>query len=809
MKSIRFFLAAMSLFFAFSSCEEVKPEPQPEPEVLTPEIQIGKAEVNIASDGASVNVAYMVKNEIEGQKISVANDAEWLTVNTEKARLITLSALANETGEVRETSVVFSYEGAEDVTLKVSQEFFVNPLQLSISGVTATGVIFSVTTSDEELTWIPMVTYKESFEYFDTPDELFQNDLEYFAYLADINDMTRAEFLEMMLATGSMENVDYGGHLQPSTDYVLYAYGCTKDGRRTTDIVSAPFRTEDPYEGDLSFSFEASEEDYVLSYTIRPSHTGVPYYYGIIEKTELDRWTSMHGGNIREAIQAEEVDALITELLDYGFISGPEDYYAIYNESNVMDYGYYELTAATTYVIYAVKWDEQCRLTGPVSTYEHTSADIDPSENRITLEVQNVTQSSADAVVTVTTDDPYVVMPIRRDEIEGLTDEELIVYLKEGYDYIMSEYTYTGDYTKTFGRMRPDTDYAIIAFGYKAGTLTTSKIEKVFFKTLPAGDPAECTFRFNVEPDVDCAFVEVIPSDKGQFYHWSVYPSSCTKDDARTFITTMIDQVYEGDIKTFSSWELSLGTESATAWDMLPETEYKVGAVVMDYDTGEFLSDVIFSEPFMTLAKTYADLTFNMDYGPYYDLGDLIKAGQTQFEPLLEDADALMPFKVSVEGKCSAFYYALYANDLSDTVTYPDEIFYAGLEGGGKSYPSTNLLVKYDTPMTLVAVAYDYDNNVSQLYRDVLFFTQDGASPAKDFIASMQKISKPAGVSSSQTLPAEVMMPSRDRTGYASVQQDMQKRQERAMAKVNELRRERLKADMDKAMALKRKMIAR
>lgn len=805
MKTMRYLLAVLPCLFALASCGEIKPEP--EPEKLVPEIQLGKTEITLASDGAAVNVAYIIKNEVEGQKISVTNEADWLTVDTGKTRIITLSATVNETGEVREASLVISYEGAEDVTFEVSQEFFVNPLSLSISGVTATGVIFSVTTSDEELTWIPMVTYKESFEYFETADELFQNDLEYFAYLADINDMTRAEFIEMMLATGSMENVDYSGHLQPSTDYVLYAYGCTKDGRRTTDIVSAPFRTEDPYEGDLSFTFEASEEDYVLSYTIRPSHTGVPYYYGIIEKTQLDRWMSRHDGNIREAIQTEEVDAMITELLDYGFIQGPEDYYAIYNESNVMDYGYYELTAATTYVIYAVKWDEQCRLTGPVSTYEHTSADIDASQNQITLEVENVTQSSADAVVTVTTDDPYVVMPVRQAEIEGLNDEELFVYLKEGYDYIMSEYTYTGDYTKTFGRMRPDTDYAIIAFGYKAGTMTTSKIEKVFFRTLPAGDPAECTFGFNVEPDVDCAFVEVIPSDKGHFYHWSVYPASCTKDDARTFITMLIDQVYEGEIATFSSWELSLGTDATTAWDLIPETEYKIGAVVMDYDTGEFLSDVTFSEPFMTLAKTYADLTFNMDYGPYYDLGDLVKAGQSQFEPLLADADALMPFKVSVEGKCSAFYYALYANDLSDLETYPDEIFYAGLEGGGKSYSSTNLLVKYDTPMTLVAVAYDYDNNPSMLYRDVLMFTQDGASPAKDFIASMSKAAQTMNAVPVQSM--ELRIPFKDRREGVVSQKEADMKREMARDKVNEVRRERLLAEMEKAMIHKRKMIAR
>jgi hypothetical protein len=111
-----------------------------------------------------------------------------------------------------------------------------------------------------------------------------------------------------------------------------------------------------------------------------------------------------------------------------------------------------------------------------------------------------------------------------------------------------------------------------------------------------------------------------------------------------------------------------------------------------------------------------------------------------------------------VEGECSAFYYALYANDLSDTETYPDEIFYAGLEGGGKSYSSTNLIVKYDTPMTLVAVAYDYDNNATQLYRDVLFFTQDGASPAKDFIASMKKSASTMSVNLNVASP-EVMMP--------------------------------------------------
>ena len=730
MKIRNLLYAAAALVFAAVACQKEE----------TPEIQIQKTEVTLASDGASVNIAYLIENEVEGRKISVANDAEWLTVDAGKTRVITLSALINETGAQRHADVTVSYEGAEDVVISVTQDFFVSPLTISISKVTATGVTFSVTTSDESLTWLPMVTYKEGFEYYESADELFQYDLEYFAYLADIRDMTLAEFLETMVASDSMIDVPFDG-LQPSTDYVLYAYGVTTDGRRTTDIVHEAFRTEDPYEGDIVFSFEASEDDYILSYTITPSHTGVPYFYGIAPKTRIDAWKSMYNGDLRAAIQAEEIDAEVNELMDLGMISGPEDYFAIYSESNVMDWGYYELTASTSYVIYAVKWDEQCRLSGPVSTYEHTSQAIDASANQITLEVANVTQSSADAVTTVTTDDPYVVMPVRTSEIEGFTDQELFAYLVEKYDYIISEYTYTGSQTRNYSRMRPDTDYTFLAFGYKAGVMTTSEMDKVNFRTLPAGDPSDCTFEFSCEPDVDCAFIDITPSDKGQFYHWLVYPSYYTAEDAKNYIRMLIEYSYEDDFATFASWELSLGDDSATAWDLYPETEYKVGAVIMDYDTGEFLSDVHFSKPFTTLAKTYADLTFKMDYGPYYDLGDLIKAGQTQFESILKNGDALMPIKVAVEGECSAFYYALYANDLSDTETYPDEIFYAGLEGGGKSYPSTNLIVKYDTPMTLVAVAYDYDNNVSQLYRDVLFFTQDGASPAKDFIASMGKAS--------------------------------------------------------------------
>ena len=805
MKTIRFIAAVLPLSFMLASCHE---EPQPvEPEVLVPEIQLGNTEAVLPSDGAPVNVAYLVKNEIEGERISVSCDADWLEVNTEKARIITLSASANETGAVRETEVVISYKDAESVAIDVTQDFFINPLTIELSGVTATGVTFSVTTTDVEMTWIPMVTYKESFEYWDTADELFDSDIEYFKYLADINDQTLQEFLESMVATGSLQDVYLDG-LQPSTDYVLYAYGVTTDGRRTTDIVSEPFRTDDPYEGDITFTFEVTENDYVLEYSIIPSHTGVPYYYGIVTEAQLDQWKAKYGNNIRTAIQKGEIDPSIQELMDYGMISGPSGYFDVFGESDVVDWGYYEVAANTKYILFAARWDENCILTGPVSTYEHTSAAIESSDNQITLEISNVTQSSADATATVTNDDPYVIIPVRTSEVEGLTDDEVFAYLVAGYDYIMSEYTFTGNKTRTYSRMRPDNDYTFFAFGYKAGTMTTD-MKRVQIKTLPAGDPADCTFAFHVEPDVDNAWVEVTPSDKGQFYHWFVCPSYYTEDDAKSYIRMIMEQVYEGDIPSYASWELTLGDAATTVWDLYPETEYKVCAIIVDYDSGEFLSEIFFSEPFVTPAKTYAAITFDMDFGPYYDLGELVKAGQTQFEPLLKEGNALMPITVKTIGECSAFYYDIYANDLSDEEMYTDETFYAALEGGGCPYESSIFVVQYDTPMTLAAVAYDYEGNPTKIYREVLMFTQDGASPVSDFIAQQGKSASKAVCARKDCSSLEIPVASKGHEGTRLNGMETQQKQQAARAMVDELRKDRLQKEYFDAKMRKSKMIAR
>lgn len=741
MKNFRLFLASLVLALCFTACEQ-------EPEGVTPTINLSQTEVTIDADGTSLIVGYAITNG-EGGTLSAACDAEWLTIDTATANRLTLSATANDTAAERTTNVVLSYAGAKDVTLKVTQAYATaaETLSMKITEVGSTTITFDVSAPDD-MQWIPMVTYTEYWDESLSDQEIFESDMEYFEYMAEKYEVTLDTFLSEIVGTGSESGIVID-ELDPETGYVIYVYGITAEGELATEIVWEAATTEPPYEGDITFEFTTDEYDFQLDFCVIPSIAGVNYYHGIATEAEINAWKELAGSDdLRAAIQAGDIEPNIERYMNLGFIEERYEYFEMYNESGTMDYGWEELTAATKYIIYAAKWNENCELVGEVSTYEHTSATVEMSENVVTLTIAEVTQSSVTVETEASLNDPYAMIPVRSSEIEGLSDSEIVAYISEAYDYLLSEYIFYGSAEKTYRKMRPETEYTLLWFGYYGGTQTT-ELWKQTFTTLASGDPAECTFEIYVEPDTDSAWVEIDPSDKGHFYHWTAYPADYTAEDVKEYIQYVIDNYYEGDIAAFSSWELSQGYCTETAWDLTPATEYKIGVVIMDYDSGAYLSDVIFGETFATSEVTYADITINVEWDKYYDIDALIAAGYTQYE---EGAGkALLPVKVTTEGECSEFYYDIYNNDLSDTETYTDEIFYEGLWYGAW-FEQTSFAVPYDTPVTLVAVAYDNAYDPCRLYREVIVLTKDGASPVEDYEAATTA----AKMSSTPSLGAKV-----------------------------------------------------
>lgn len=733
MKHIKLFLMALLLVAGLTSCEK---EPSTTPE-KAPLIKVDALEVTLNSHGESLEIGYTIENvrAEERTELEVENLAEWLLVEVANDK-ISFSADKNATTKGRVTNVILKYEGAESVEIAVKQPNIEVPrenlsLEVEITGVSPVSITFNVTASHPDMTWIPMVTYKEYWDQKLSDEEIYISDLAYFEYLADNAGISRDEFLADMVGMGSQSDIEITG-LTPETEFVVYVYGLTVDGERTTDIVAREATTEKPYEGDITFTFDIKEEDYIMEFVVTPSHKGVNFYHGVATESEIEAWKALAGSdNLRDAIQQGEIEAGIEDFMYYDFIDDRKDFFDMYNEIDTVDDGWERVKAGKKYILYAAKWDEDCRLIGEVSTAEYTAPAAEMSDNKLTVEIREVNQSQVSVAVTTTNNDPYVVIPMKSEDIAGMNDDEIYNHVMTNYDYLVSEYMANGDSFRIFSRMRPETNYTILAFGSTAGTMTTDMV-KVEVTTTASGDPKDCTFAFNVVPGSDTAWIEIDPSDKGHFYNWLVYPADFTAEEAKAYITTIVNNYYDGDIPAFSSWELTQGYINTTAYDLRPETDYKIGVVIMDYDTAEFITDVVFSDVFTTKAMEYADIDISVEWSEYWDGKALFEYGYSQFEGC--ENEAIVPMSVNIEGEYEEFYFAVYNRDLSDENTFPDDMFYEDLNVG---YTLKNIIlsVPMDTEMTVVAVAYDAMFMPSKLFRKVIYLTEDGASEPETFKA--------------------------------------------------------------------------
>jgi hypothetical protein len=729
MKIWKFILPALLLALGVTACNE--------PEELAPKINVGESEVVISNEGTSVSLGYMVENAPANAKVEVENSADWLTVKNSKVRTLEFSATLNESGGERSVEVTLTYPGAESVVVKVTQQHVANPLTINIEEVNATEVVFSVTTEDPELTWIPMVCPKDYYDFYGSESAIFKADMEYFQFMAQGRDETLEEFLTWVLQTGDVSGIFFEG-LDPQTEYVLYAYGITKDGTRTTEFVVEHFTTTEAWDGDITVEFSVSEEDHVISFDAIPSYTGVPYFCHYTTERELEQWKEMYGTtDLKTLIQKGSINSLLAGLMDVGFMSGPEDFYLFFNSTGKIRGNYFPCKASTKYIFFAAKWNEQCELVGEVSTYEYTSQPVEPSNNVITLSVGEITQSSAEVIATTTNSDTYTIMPVKTSDLVGKSKEEIFDFIDR--NYYLDEFVFSGDKNRVFSSLEPSTDYTFVAFGYKAKSMTTEDFSTVTFRTSTSTTPEECVFEFEYELYDESVWVKVEPSDSGHYYYWGVFDARFTEQDVKDYINLMIQSSYEGNAAAFASWWLKQGIQAEEVVGLYASTEYRVAAVIMDYNTGEFLAPVAFSEIFRTPDPVFANVEITLYHDSYFDIDELAANGYSQFRDGLmddsrfEDGGAILPISISTKGDCKAYYYYVVRRDLSDPEMYPDEVFHNDIFETGSTFDISFFPVTYNTAWTIAAMAIDSNDNYTPVYREVIYLTPDGVAPVAQF----------------------------------------------------------------------------
>ena len=697
-----------------------------------PSLELSSYEVILPADGSVCKVVYQLSNVAGEGAVAAVSDAEWLDVSTAKARLIEISASRNETGNDREAAIVVSCKGVDDAVISVSQSAWNAPVVLTVNGTESTSVNFSVSTSDPDLTWVGQVVGREWFDSMESDEQIFQEDMSYYSLEAQNKGISVPEYLKTIINRGSYDNLQYKG-LDPSSDYVIYVYGITPEGERTTDIYSAAATTLPPYEGPITLAVEVSETDNIMDITVTPSHDGVNYYWNLMDRATYDGYAAECGDDPAAVFQAY-IEWDIQDLIDYGDITVRGEYYEWYSDVNQVN-SQFESLALTEYIVFACKWDEDCRLTGEPAYVWHTTGDVPPSDNVITVTVgDDVDQSSFFVDVKTTNNDPYVMIAEPSKFMQGMDEDEIYAHLMEDYGtWGILNFVYEGSLSGRMTGLEPDTEYTMVVFGYKAGKKTTA-MQKFTVKTSPAGPAEDCVFDFELlESGSNSLKITVTPSDAAHFYYWYVYPTDATADQVREDITDLINGSYYGDMYEFSYWELSQGRSTGTISFLAPETEYKVAAVVMDEETGEFLADVIFSGPFSTSEADYADITITASYDKFYDGDDLYDINPdagAQYRGY-----AMVPVSISIDGDYKSYYYTMidYVTDLENPDVYPDAALYETLVYYGVYYAETvNFRAPWNKTVLLAAMAIDDEGRYSRVFRQKCQFRKYNASDIED-----------------------------------------------------------------------------
>ena len=681
--------------------------------------------IEVGVDAETLRFNYDIRNRIEGTTLSIECAEEWITIDKVGDTIVEFTVAQND-GAERTATLKLTY-AHEHNTLKVVQQGYTAPLTLTIEDVEATAVRFSVSALDEETTWIGQIVGKDWFEHY-TTEELINEDMRYYNGVASEEEITLEEYLASVLSRGSHANLRMAG-LDPSTEYVVYIYGLTPQGVVTTRIESAAFTTEAPYEGnDVTYDIDVEVNRAIATISITPSHEGVAYFNNLITREDFEAY----GGDINKA--ADGVVAKIIEdyaAWDYTLAETFE-----YNTDYLATQYEFEAMANTEYVAFAFKWNESCERMSEVSYTWFEVGAIPDSENVITMEISNITQSTFDITTTTTTSDPYVIFPIHAQEIAKMrTDEAIFNHIFSTYGTSgLAYYICEGNVEGTFSGLNAGTDYAILAFGYEAGTLTTS-ILRQDITTAEAGDIDACVYDIDIQDIGDReAMVTITPSDYSITYYWNVFEDSMSEEDIKRFIEESYNTTYYGDYWEFSYYELAQGEVRSSLSHLKPDTDYKIVIIPMNPDKFEYTGSMREGGAFHTSEAVIADITISAGFNAYYD-GDEVYAIEPEYCSSWQGW-VVVPMSVEIEGDYASFLYTMfeYVEGLENPELYSDDLLIDNLYNVGAYWTPAYFRGEWDKCIMIAAVAFDNAGNPSPVYRSVHTFTRDGAGEAQEFV---------------------------------------------------------------------------
>ena len=282
--------------------------------------------------------------------------------------------------------------------------------------------------------------------------------------------------------------------------------------------------------------------------------------------------------------------------------------------------------------------------------------------------------------------------------------------------------------------MEADTEYAVLLFGYEAGTLTT-KITRKNITTLKAGDIDACVYDIEVTNIDDReAYVTIKPSDYSICYYWNVFEADATEEEVKAYIDNAFNSYYYGDYWEFSYYELAQGMVESRLSQLTPDTDYKIVIIPMNPNVFAYMGAMREGGYFTTKEAVIANITITAGFDAYYD-GDEVYAINPEYFSNYQ-GQVILPMSVDIEGEFDGYLYTIftYQEGLDDPAVFSDNVLIDNLYNVGANWSPAYFRGQWDVEMMIAAVAFDKEGNPSPVYRERFICTREGAGDAQEFV---------------------------------------------------------------------------
>lgn len=758
--------AAVIISIIAASC---KPEPQPE--VPAPVIKAEPSEISVPAEGGEQSLVFTIENPVESNVPELQYDGDaWIhDFDLDILGFITFIVDENTLEESRSAEFEITYPGAEPVTVTVRQEGTEKEpeepeltFEIAEVKVDEVSITTSVYPSDKEATYLTLLTSKERFDSLGDDEANFQDDMKYYEELANEQGMTLKDFLEeYILEKGDLENI-LVDMLEPGTEYVVYAYGLTSDAERTSSITKKYISTKAVEQTGCTFEIDPAVTGNSVSVSVTPSLNDEMYFFNMISKSMLEE---TYGSDILEYADSN----FENELFYLQFIEGMPLDYALQQLTYKGQQKFDEtLKANSDYYAFAFTVASVGKRSSEIAVCEFRTEDATMSENQLGLKVVKEGIVSVDVDITTTNSDSYGIKTFKASEVEGMDSGQLADYIMEVLNFDMG----SSDARMVINGLQPETEYVIALFGFNLDSYSiTTEVVTARATTKSKSDGNEISFAFDFpEIGINSFKVNLTATPEDVLYLWGITDTKTTSSQILSEIEYDCQRAIEwGDAKDKADYMRQIarsGSLEYTFTGLMEDTEYKVYAIGVSFDTGEYLGEMVMSDVVRTVKPETADMSVRLTYGKYFS-GDELAEVNDDFQGA--QGYLILPVKLEISGNDEAVkhYYHIHTGDVTDTEAYSDGYIKDFLNDYGKTNMGTDYAMIADNPYTLVAYGETADGKCSPVFRELVVLTADGVSPVEEYDSSLDGQSLSSAKSSSQ-VPFMRIMKNSDPVKYSA-----------------------------------------